>query len=89
MNSHKVYVHILGCAVGITWGLGLLLLGILGMLFGYGIDMITVLSSIYVGYAPTIGGTLLGVVWALIDGYIAGALFAWIYNMLVARYATH
>ena len=70
-----------GLAAGITWGLGVLFLGIIGM-YGYDGALIGALGSIYVGYAPTIIGSLIGALWALGDGFIGGVIFAWIYNKL-------
>jgi len=43
------------------------------------------LASIYRGYAITPIGSLVGFAWALVDGLIGGAIFAWIYNKVAAR----
>lgn len=66
-------------ACAVFWGLAVLLLGVAGMM-GYGQPLITSLSSLYLGYAATTAGVLVGTVWALIDGLIGGAIFAWLYN---------
>ncbi len=40
---------------------------------------------VYRGYSTTPIGSLIGLVWGLIDGYIGGAIFAWVYNQMVKR----
>ncbi|HBD05087.1 TPA: membrane-associated protein [Candidatus Uhrbacteria bacterium] len=67
-------------AGAIVWAVGALLLGLLSMRFGWGLAMVNTISSIYIGYAPTIAGSLIGALWAFADAYIACAIFAWIYN---------
>ena len=44
------------------------------------------LASIYRGYAITPMGSLIGLIWAVVDGLIGGAIFAWIYNKLLVRH---
>ena len=48
-------------------------------------DQATFLGSIYRGYSITPVGSLVGFLWAAIDGLITGAIFAWIYNQLSSR----
>lgn len=50
------------------------------MLKGVGGEMLP-LSLIYPGYYITAVGSLVGLVWAFIDGLIGGVIFAWLYNM--------
>ena len=69
----------------IWWGIPILLLGLLGTFFSYGLPMITVLSSVYLGYAPTIKGSLIGTLWAMVDMYIGVWLFIWCYER-VSKY---
>ena len=42
----------------------------------------TFLGRVYRGYEVTPVGSVVGLVWALIDGAIGGAIFAWLYNSL-------
>ncbi|ABX78301.1 hypothetical protein AYM02_03975 [Coxiella burnetii] len=69
-----------GFAVGIVWALGLLILGLFSWWTGWGRLMVSVISSVYVGYAPTFWGTIVGVIWGFIDGFISGVILAAIYN---------
>ncbi len=68
----------LALGLGVTWGLGVLLLGWAGWL-GYGTGF-TGLSSIYLGYDATFLGGIIGALWGFVDGAIGGALIAWVYN---------
>jgi len=40
------------------------------------------MSSVYPGYkaAGTLGSVVVGTLYALLDGAVGGALFAWLYN---------
>lgn len=46
-------------------------------------------ASIYPGYRPGagIGSVITGTLYGLVDGTIGGAIFAWLYNLLVPRNA--
>jgi len=71
----------LGVAIGVLWAFYVLICGITAM-FGWGVALVDVLSSLYIGYSPSIPGAIIGAVWGFIDGYIAGVVIAWIYNKL-------
>ena len=74
----------LGLAIGITCGLGVFLLGIMATFFGWGAPLALILSSVYVGFTPTVAGTFAGAVWGFANGFIAGALIAWLYNRFLS-----
>jgi hypothetical protein len=80
MKLHSVKF---GLAFGILWAVAALFLGLATMFWGYGSMFVELLGSVYIGYAPTIIGTIIGLVWAFIDGFIGAFLLAWIYNKLV------
>ena len=67
-------------AFGLTWGIGVMLLGWVSGI-GWGGRLVDVLSSVYVGYASTFLGGLIGGAWAFVDGFIAGLLLAFLYNV--------
>lgn len=48
-------------------------------------DGVPFLASIYRGYAITPVGSFIGLLWAVVDGLMGGAIFAWIYNKAVAH----
>ena len=59
-----------------------------GLLWGACI-LTTRCASNYSGYRPGtgIGSVVTGTIYALLDGAIGGAIFAWLYNLFVARNA--
>jgi hypothetical protein len=69
-------------AAGATWGIGMFLLGLASMLFNWGTSMTEMMSSVYIGFAPTFVGSVIGGVWGFVDGAIGGAVFAYLYNKL-------
>jgi hypothetical protein len=80
----KLQVFPLAVAVGITWALGILLLGWAGS-FGWGTDLVRVMSSLYIGYGPGFFGGIIGGIWALVDGAIFGAVITLVYNVAAGR----
>ena len=70
----------LSCAV--VWGVGVPILTWWMMLFEpSGAEPIW-LSRLYRGYSLTVVGSLIGGIWAFVDGLVGGAVFAWVYNRL-------
>ncbi len=45
------------------------------------------LGRLYRGYTISPEGSISGLGWALADGLIGGAIFAWLYNLIAARTA--
>lgn len=73
-----------GIAIGICWGVYILLLGLSATFFGYGKEVVAVLGGLYWGYQATVLGSVCGMVWAFIDGFIAAFVAAWIYNKIAS-----
>jgi hypothetical protein len=71
----------LGIAIGVLWALYVGCLAITAM-FGWGTALIAPLASLYIGYSASILGAIIGVIWAFIDGFVAGVVIAWIYNFI-------
>lgn len=82
---NRLDVKALGLTVGIFWGLYCIILGLTSMLFDYGTPLLKLLSCLYVGYEPTPLGSVIGGLWAFLDGFIGGAVVAWLYNRLVRQ----
>jgi len=76
----KLNVKAFGFACGLTWGLGMFLLGIIDMLTYWGDAWGALMSTVYIGYEPTIVGSLIGGAWGFVDAGIAGLAIAWFYN---------
>lgn len=71
-------------AAGLLWGGCILFVGAIGLAApGYGKAFLDSIASVYPGYDNTgsILEVLVGTVYGLLDGAIAGALFAWLYNL--------
>lgn len=73
----------LGIAVGVLWAAYVFFAGIFAM-FDWGVALVNVLGSFYIGYNASILGAIVGAVWAFIDGLVGGAVVAWLYNMLAS-----
>ncbi len=62
-----------GVLIGTMWGVNLLLLALLGMLFaGFAGSIIAGLATLYTGYAATLTGAVIGFIFGFLHGYIVG-----------------
>ncbi len=71
-----------GLAFGILWGVFLFIMTLLSVFTGYGLDFFKILSSIYPGYKVSYLGSVVGLIYGFLDGFIGFYLFALIYNFL-------
>lgn len=71
------------CAL--VWGFGLLCLTWWIILWDGASTAPNFLSQLYRGYRVSPMGSLIGLAWALPDGFLGGLVFAWLYNGLSAR----
>jgi hypothetical protein len=72
----------LGVAGGIIWGLWLLILGLGATYANYATAAVTTLSSIYIGYGPTLTGSIMGFIDGFICAFVGLLLLGWVYNYL-------
>lgn len=75
-------------AVGLLWGGALLCVGLANLASpSYGVSFLQLMSSVYPFFhaSHTPGDVLIGTVDGLVDGAVAGLLFAWLYNLFAAR----
>ena len=73
----------LALASGILWGLAMLGMGLANLIWsGYGQQFLQTMASVYIGYHATrsIAEVIVGTLYGAVDGLIAGAIFAWLYN---------
>jgi len=84
-NRTKLHAWSFGLAFGIVWALGLLIMGWLAALSGWGIGLVNVIGSVYLGYSPTFGGAIIGAIWGFVDLFIGGVILAAIYNVCACR----
>lgn len=79
-------LDIIGMAVtvGLVWGiLAMFLTGVANLIWpGYGQGFLEVMASVYPGYtaSASFGQVILGTLYGLVDGAVAGAVLAWLYN---------
>ena len=81
----KLNVMAFGLACGIVWGIGVCCLAWWVMAFEGATGDLLVIGHIYRGFDVSPAGSVIGLVWGLLDGFFAGAVLALVYNFLVDR----
>ena len=79
----KLNVKALAFAGAILWGGCVFLMGIANLIWaGYGVHFLNFLASLYPGYSASrsFGEVVIVTLYALADGMIGSAIFAWLYN---------
>ena len=71
----------LGFALGLVWGLAVMLGTWWLVLMGKPGETLSKLSVFYFGYSVSFVGGIIGFIWGFIDGFITGVLIAWFYNL--------
>jgi len=85
----RLNVKGLAIALGIAWGGGVFLAGVAHAVWpSYAVTFLEFAASIYPGYqVGSLGGIVLGTVYAALDGALSGAAVAWLYNAASTRLA--
>jgi hypothetical protein len=83
----KLNVKAFALTAALVCGLGLFLLTWWVILFEGASGVKTIIGLVYRGYSMSPLGSLIGLVWGFVDGLIGGAIFAWLYNLLAARFS--
>ena len=81
----KLQLKAVAIAAAILWGGAILMVSLGNMLWPpYGGAFLQMVASVYPGYDPASGGAsiIIGTLWGLVDGAIAGLIFGWLYNKL-------
>lgn len=79
----KLDIKAFALTTGLLWAIGLFgMTWWLILLEGKAAEPIG-LGRFYRGYSVSPIGSLIGFLWALPDGFIGGAVFAWVYNRFV------
>ena len=81
----KLNVKAFALTCGIIWATGVLFLTWWLILLEGSEPSGCFLNRIYKGYTMTPVGSLIGMVWGFFDAGIGGAVFAWMYNLLVGK----
>ena len=80
----KLNVKSFALTSGLVWGIGLFLFTWWVIAFDGATGEVTLIGRLYRGYRISPMGSIIGLIWALIDGLIGGAIFAWLYNLISA-----
>ena len=80
----KIDVKSFGLAWGVSFGVYIMSLGWIAK-FGWATKIVDLLSSVYLGYAPTFWGGIIGGMWAFVDAAIGGAIIAFVYNLAIKK----
>jgi hypothetical protein len=81
----KLNVKAFAFTCALLMGVGLFLITWWIILFSGVTQEITFVGKVYRGYSISPLGSLIGLAWGLVDGFVVGALFAWIYNIFSGR----
>ena len=81
----KLDIKAFALTCGLVWGLGLFFLTWWIIAFDGITGEMTLIGRFYRGYSISPLGSILGLIWAFFDGLIGGAIFAWLYNLIVVR----
>lgn len=80
----------LAITTGLFWGAAILLVSLANLIWpGYGVALLDIAASVYPGYevGTGIGSVIVGSLYALVDGAVAGGIFAWLYNFVASRHS--
>jgi hypothetical protein len=82
----KLNIKAFALTCGLIWGFGVFALAWWTMAFEGPTGEVTIIGKIYRGFSITPLGSLIGLAWALADGFIGGLVFAWLYNVISGRW---
>jgi len=77
----RLSIKALAIGLGVSWAICMLFVGWVSI-FGWGTEFVETMSSVYIGFAPTFLGGVIGAIWGFVDGAIGGAIIAFIYNIV-------
>lgn len=85
----KLDVKTVAVVLALAWGmLGMFVTSLANLIWpGYGQAFLDVMASLYPGYTATasFGQVIIGALYGILDGAVAGAVFAWLYNFCASR----
>ena len=84
----KLNVRAFAFTCAILWGLAMFLMTWWVIIFEGAWGDPTILAHVYRGYSMSPLGSVIGLLWGLVDGFIGGLVFAWLYNLLVPKKST-
>jgi len=72
-------------AGGILWGAAMFVMTLIALSTNYGIEILSLISTVYIGYTVSFMGAIIGAIWGFLDAFIGLYIFAWLYNWLGKR----
>lgn len=81
MSGCRISPVALGLALGTLWGVSVLIMGLLAYAYMYGQPFVATMGNLYVGYVPSIKGSIIGGILGFINAFITGFLVGWLYNL--------
>ena len=76
----------IGLVLGLVWGIGLAAVALVAShTIYYGQPFIQAMDSVYMGYAPTTDGAMIGFLWGFVGFFLFGWLVGFIYNACLPR----
>ncbi|MGB5152543.1 MAG: hypothetical protein WBN74_02815 [Candidatus Sulfotelmatobacter sp.] len=79
----KLNTKALALTSAILWGLAMLVTSLANLIWGnFGQQFLQTMSSVYPGYHATrsITEVIVGTLYGAVDGFVGGAVFAWLYK---------
>jgi len=77
-----ISVRSCGLTLGIFGAVSMFILAWWLILIGNAEGPTTLFERVYIGYSFTPLGSVIGAAWGFVDWGIAGAIFAWLYNLI-------
>ena len=81
----KLNVKAFAITFGLYWGFGLFFLTWWMILWNGASGDPTFIGKLYIGYSISPLGSIIGLIWALADGFVGGLIFAWLYNFILSK----
>ncbi|MGA8004619.1 MAG: bacteriophage holin [Burkholderiales bacterium] len=81
----KLDIRAFALTCSLVWGFGLFFLTWWVILFDGATGEATLIGRLYRGYTISPMGSVIGLAWALADGFVGGLVFAWLYNRFAGR----
>ena len=82
----KLNIKAFALTCSLIWGFGLFALTWWIMAFEGPTGDVTMIGKIYRGFSITPLGSLIGLVYALADGFVGSLIFAWLYNIINGKW---
>jgi len=70
-----------GLAFGTITAITMFVIGLSAWLIDWGTPVVKLVGSMYLGYEPSLMGSIIGALYGFVDWFIGGILIAWFYNI--------